>query len=353
MPGWFSYGEGSSSSSSSNTRDGIVECHFCGSRFALLQHGKGKARQERERARRVLDVIEGTPSSFKCRACESWNLRDMTGRFLDEAPIYSDPQLNYGSSRLHAVRSSLASSSAVRSLVDDESLRRDSRSRSRSRSGRDIDDGVFCSECVANQNLQLQLLANYIPDGISRREEDLLTGRLDAYRAGLHDRYPLVCDGCARRVDEVIRDRNLKAKARTVGGWLRRTVRQEDVDGAPGSATSSQLAASSSTWSLALWRIRGLLWHLLNILAVLSFAAMDPSAAPFITRLVNQSTSPAISIYRPYEVVAFSIATLCIAFWDPTYRQRLRQRGGQCTVHGQSMWLVSLASLALLMRPEE
>lgn len=285
---------GSSKASTSKLSDSIVTCHFCHSRFQYGSH-----------ARSDLPILySGSPSSFQCPSCESWNLRDpITGDFVDDARIFSDTALNEASA-----------------------VGRPARQRSQRRRRAAIQDPTFCQDCLTNQNLQIQLLSNYIPSDCSENEEAVLLQNLPAYRTSLDARYPLVCEDCQERVETLLRDRDWRAKARTVGGWLKRSA----ALGSGINADGKEQPVLHRQRNVALWRIKGTLWRALYLGTSLACCCPSEYLKGWSDRLL-----------WPY-LLSFAISSIFYAFWDPTYRLRLR-RGSNCTVRGKRRWLVSRA----------
>lgn len=295
----------------SGSQASTVVCHFCGQQYALQQQqqvdrnfrkGKGKSVDRGG----LLQVVSGSWSSFQCPSCESWNLRDpRTGEFVDDAQIYGDPALNAGPSSLRTTSNF-----------------------------KQTQDAVFCRDCLTNQNLQVQLLAGYLPASAPESEEARLLARLPAYRDSLDDRYPLACARCQGRVESVIEERNWKAKARTVGGWLKKSA---GIVNAQPNLASASIARSHHIW---LWRLKGVAWKTLY-LATASIAALE-RLQPYIPRKYAQHV-PVILKTRQLRLglgSTFAFLSLFISFWNPAYRERLR-RGSAGRTIGKQRWLVS------------
>ena len=176
MPRWWS-----SDSSTDTSSPSTVTCHFCAQSYRLPAAGGNVAAPSSSKRSRLSDLPvlhQGSWSSFLCPACESWNLKDVrTGDFLDDSPLYSNASLNQASSSGRSASSGHAAPSS---------------------------SSVFCRDCLTNQNLQVQLLAGYIPADAPPQAEEMLEARLAGYRASLDDRYPLVCAQCQSKVEDVI-----------------------------------------------------------------------------------------------------------------------------------------------------
>ena len=308
---WLSLSNGGSSSSGSKSASpSTVACHFCGQRYGLRQ-AQAPTRKGKSVDRSAgLPVINGSWSSFQCLSCESWNLRNpKTGEFVEDAQIYADPSLNPGPSTY------------------------------RPRNGlQDKQDAVFCRDCLTNQNLQVQLLAGYIPASLPATEEERLIARLPAYQDSLDDRYPLVCPRCRARVESVIEERNWKAKARTVGGWLKKSATRIN---AAQPDTRAKVSANHQIW---LWRLKGIAWRTLYLATacVVPVASLD-TGTTLLHTLENSIPYPSRS-QQPMLVILFAMLSLFISFWNPVYREEVR-RGDTARTVGKQRWLVSSVSV--------
>jgi hypothetical protein len=159
------------------------------------------------------------------------------------------------------------------------------------------------------------------------QEEEQRLKHLEAYKASLDDRYPVVCELCAEKVEGIIEERNLKAKARTVGGWLKRTTVEQIMDG----------SSAHQTGHVRIWRAKALLWHMQYFAtagiclhrALRDHLYFDPSAK-----------EPGHTVYQvtASKFLFISLVGLLWSFWDPTYLNRKQRQAG---VHGQGRWLVS------------
>lgn len=284
----------------------IVECHFCLQK-CRLQSFKGKAVLAQDDQ---VPVIAGSPFHFECPACETWNIRDSkTGELLDTPSTAITTTAYTNTSRI---------SRRLRQL--------------------DTTPRPFCTHCLTNQSLQVQLLAGYLPSKTSEEDDERLLRRLPAYKESLDTRYPVVCGNCQGHVEEIIKERNWKAKARTVGGWLRNTAKIKQNTSADGNGDIS--ATQVTHHPLWLWSCKGVCWMLLYV-----YSALLPLLEHQIIPLPRNSTLQHISIARhsvPGAVAATLLAssTIFYSFWDPTYKARM-SRAQNAEIKGSRRWMVS------------
>lgn len=187
-----------------------VTCHYCGATASLSRKGKGRT------------VERGTLLEFNCTSCDLLNRLSATGEVLP-----NDPRDSLRNQRSFSKR---ASPSPFFPTVYATS--------------------PFCNSCSRNQSLQTQLIANY-PD--SDDEGDHL---LPQYLASLEQRYPVCCTDCDPTVQNILRDREYKAKAAALGGRLR------SIDGLRNRDTLQEATKEGWDWVLLglVWRVRGLAW---------------------------------------------------------------------------------------------
>lgn len=277
-----------------------MECYFCSKKSRLQSH-KGKSA-----IRDHLPIITGSIHHFLCPYCESWNIKDRrTGEFVDNVQaIHNEAPPGVG---------------AVQ----------------RRRSAR-LQDTPFCHNCLTNQQLQIQLLGGFLPAQITPREENELLARLPAYKESLNSRYPLVCAHCEDRIDDIIKERNWKAKARTVGGWLKNSasLAKNAVKAHPqGRDTLDRLP------SLWLWRVKGICWAVLYTSTAMLATSRSYIDFNRLTFRLDAALGPyLLRDMAPWRSIAAIITIFC-SFWDPTYKERC-QRGGRVEVKGYRRWMV-------------
>lgn len=283
----------------------VVECHFCTQKSRLQLH-KGKAA-----VRDHLPIITGSVHHFLCPYCESWNIKNpTTGEFIDN---------------VQAVHSDV--SPPVTALRNKRALR--------------MDESPFCHNCRTNQQLQVQLIAGYLPVETTSREEDELLARLPAYKQSLDARYPVLCPNCQERVDDIIKERNWKAKARTVGGWLKNSARlARDTTLSTAAPVGEELDTPTRLW---LWRLKGTCWKLLYTSTALSAAILPHFKAYGLLNDLKLSTFHLATFANLPWRIRVPLVTIFFSFWDPTYRDRLL-RNDRVEIRGKSTWLVGSAT---------
>lgn len=292
--------------SGSSKEADIVECYFCSQKSRLQSH-KGKAA-----IRDHVPIITGSINHFCCPYCESWNIKNsQTGEYVDN---------------VQSIHSAGSPPVAVR----------------RQRQSSQLQESPFCHNCMTNQQLQIQLLAGFLPSQTTSHEEVELLHRLPAYKDSLDARYPLVCPHCEGRIEEIIKERNWKAKARTVGGWLKNSARlAKDSVTSDITGENSYIDARPQLW---LWRVKGTCWKLLYAVTAITTSAsahlplLDPlSQCKFFSSL------PRCLRQLPWRVILTS-GTILFSFWDPSYKERYL-RSGRVEVTGRKRWIVSSSPL--------
>ena len=127
-------------------------------------------------------------------------------------------------------------------------------------------EGLFCATCLKNQHLYTRSLSNFYPDGAvsgegaSEREYEKAEA---AFRVGLEERYPLICEECEPRVRERLRRVNYDAKADHLGRVMDRLRggRRERISlGWRGWAVRVGGIAWAVSWVLQIsWHIMGMM----------------------------------------------------------------------------------------------
>lgn len=280
----------------------VVECHFCTQKSRLQSH-KGKAV-----VRDQLPIITGSVHHFLCPYCESWNIKNpATGEFVDNVQAVHE-----------------GAPPTVTALRNKRASR--------------LEETPFCHNCLTNQQLQVQLIAGYLPSDVTSKEENELLNRLPRYKESLDARYPIVCPNCHGQVDDIIKERNWKAKARTVGGWLKNSGRL-----ARDTATSTMLLDKEDLQTpsrLWLWQLKGTCWKILYASTAMAMAVeAGPASYGSFMRGKGPTTYLKHIAKFPWQFLLPTI-TLFFSFWDPTYRDRLL-RGGRLDIVGKRRWFVS------------
>ncbi|THV06000.1 hypothetical protein K435DRAFT_646074 [Dendrothele bispora CBS 962.96] len=248
------------------------------------------------------------PHNFRCHHCGCWNRYDETGEISSYEPAMSDESLNARSFSKRA-------------------------SPSKNRLPTAYGKGPFCHTCQTNQMLLMNLLSNYLPPPSSLEYERRLE-MLPEYRESLHLRYPPVCDSCMPAVEEEIRKKDNMARSQALGGLLKETkgkVTQRRV-----SQTSEQRERVSK--ELVVWRVRGCLWGLTLLVAMLGN----------LTVALDKSIFGRFVILQPVLPLLVLVSTLWTA-WDPTYAsvRKSRIQGRDVRYLQMTAWLSRLVSSCL------
>ena len=87
---------------------------------------------------------------------------------------------------------------------------------------------------------------------------------LSEYRESLHVRYPPVCENCLPAVEEEIRLKDQMARTKALGGWLKQSKGKEKKR----KISRSALQGENLSVSLLAWKVRGCLWSLSLLTAI-------------------------------------------------------------------------------------
>lgn len=198
-------------------------------------------------------------------------------------------------------------------------------------------DNVFCETCLKNQRLFTASLAQYLPDDPSHPDYEELDRNYYRYRKSLEKRYPQVCDDCAAKVQQRIRQAGYTAKT----DHLRRMMDRSRGRKVTQKRTSlSDLAHLIGRW---LWRgglVAQLLWHAVNVSRALEHqddGMYDP----------EDSSQSAQAIAKFQQLVAWLpqgdllirasiIAAILGVWWNPHFVQV--NRGFTKHLIGLSQW---------------
>lgn len=192
---------------------------------------------------------------------------------------------------------------------------------------------IFCLTCLKNQHLLTQTLASYLPPP-SHPEYAAYEAAYPAYRTGLEERYPPVCDRCAPRVRERIRHAGYAAKA----DHLRR-MNERSRHGARGGAGT----AGVTNWrhlvlgagALAFWAsVTGqLAWDAIGVLSLGDTIFVDSGSEPLTLLnacVVAGSREPdgCATALAPYAGQALVLGLLSV-WWNPRLRDKLSGTQGR------------------------
>lgn len=100
-----------------------------------------------------------------CSFCSSWNYFEVDGSYKD--PPHTD---------------------VVVKQINNEEMKKS------------VENYSFCDECIRNQTIVMQIMANYLPEEDDPEYQRLLLNSID-YKKDLESRYPLVCSRCAPNVN--------------------------------------------------------------------------------------------------------------------------------------------------------
>ncbi|GAA5894474.1 hypothetical protein JCM8208_006251 [Rhodotorula glutinis] len=314
-------------------RNKHVQCWYCNTRLHLLppaptrqQLNKGKGRAVDNPPPQVEGpVAVGTRDEFWCGECGQITKRDQNGEVVSNDAAFFDSRLNEDSfsKRASPSRHRLPSSFATASTTP------------------------FCRQCLANQSLQLHLLASYPSDSEldpSDPDSDLSSfPPLDTYRQSLDARYPLVCSSCAPAVEGTIRERDYRVKAQALGWRLRESQRAREREER---VSEERRRGDGRRWTVEgwAWRARGAAWVVTGVGTV--GACCCCLARPY---LADTPTEYLDSRVR-HALVPTALASLLWSFWDPTWsRARLeRARGRSPSVQGRVLYLTIQMSAYLV-----
>jgi hypothetical protein len=87
---------------------------------------------------------------------------------------------------------------------------------------------------------------------------------LPNYRISLHARYPPVCETCLPAVEDEIRSKDHMARTKALGGWLKQSKGKEKQRKVSASNRKRERLGAQ----LAAWKVRGTLWVMTLLLAV-------------------------------------------------------------------------------------
>ncbi|MBW0540308.1 hypothetical protein O181_080023 [Austropuccinia psidii MF-1] len=270
--------------SSSRRRRKDRSCHFCG-------------------ARKPIDCD-----------CGGWTRKDENGKLIDHLPEMSDSSLN---PRLHSAFSPSNPSSPFRTIGSKNHFAPSNSPKS--------DSSPFCKTCLANQNLQINLLANYLPPEADSQTlkspgevvspTELLNG-LPEYKASLDARYPLLCPDCSPKVSKIIKKKNYQVKAFLLNQSIKSLTRPLQTRPAsakfPLNEDSPPLVLygmGGNLWVFQewLWKAQGFAWftsHCLGILGAFygAFLAYPPPS------------TTSISIFPSFKLAVSTLENLVFDF---------------------------------------
>ena len=194
-----------------------ISCFYCG---RSSKHRKG----------------DGT-RSFQCTSCEGTNFLDQHGNIADVpaqvAEGHSGKQLaGTGNSKL-----------TPKPMSD-----------------------TFCSQCINNQQIVNNCIANYFPSETDPRYQQFVSG-FDEYKADLEKRYPQVCPRCEAKVKQRLKKTTYLAQTDTLSKKLSHSRASVELTKAQ-SAQSTFMSLAEMTWKASL--ICQAVWHAFGVAGVLA-----------------------------------------------------------------------------------
>ncbi|GAA6046859.1 hypothetical protein JCM3770_005679 [Rhodotorula araucariae] len=304
-----------------------VQCWYCSTRLHLLRpaatqsaRAKGKARAEPDHGAPG-PVAIGTRDDFWCGECGQITRKDQNGEVVSEHAAFFDSHLNgdsfakRASPNRHRLPSSFPSTTTT----------------------------PFCRQCIANQSLQLHLLASYPSDSDSDPESADFPP-LDEYRRSLDARYPLMCAACAPAVEGTIRERDYRVKSQALGWRLRESQRARDREER---TSEERRRREGRRWVVEgwAWRARGVAWVLTGV------ATAGAGGCYLLDWTCSSAHLPSAITSYSYLAVPLAFTSLLWSFWDPTWGQlRLeRARGRNMGVQWRREYL-TVQALAYIAR---
>ena len=155
--------------------------------------------------------------------------------------------------------------------------------------------------------------------------------------SSLQHRYPPVCSNCAPAVEAEIRKKDEYARTRALGGALKHSARPRIR------SNNGQAPRLDGRESLLLWKVRGVLWAVSYVAALVAFGSGASFSLYVIIDLNDELFSGAFNVHphpRLQGLVPFlpylTTVSILWTFWDPTYslRRRSRINGRQIRVNG-------------------
>lgn len=150
---------------------------------------------------------------------------------------------------------------------------------------------------------QIHLLASFPSDSDNSDDPSALPHLLPEYKRSLDSRYPLLCAACAPAVEEVIKERDYRAKTQALGWRLNasRGLKKEKEK-----REQRRRKEGWDWWCLGVvWRIRGAAWwgtHVAGIVACLLGKQASVVCAKLETDLLSRlSTCSPSSVYGGFS----------------------------------------------------
>ncbi|ODO10597.1 hypothetical protein I350_01194 [Cryptococcus amylolentus CBS 6273] len=306
----------------SSTHPAPVQCFFCLSTTILPPHtdpapgtGSGKG-----------IAPAGTKWNWQCERCNCWNIRDASGEMVSDIPAMHNSDYNTGSFSLRG-RCPQPSSNHLPTLPSKAS------------------STPFCRNCLANQTLIMNLLANYLPDDDDPTYPQL-SSNLPAYVQSLHSRYPPVCPNCQPGVDDILQKADQKAQMEAWGSALNRGKRKAIEEVSPGAGVGH------GTWDVGkgdvfIWALRGVLWTWGIGQSLCTGVLLATSSHEFSRECLERSVPFAPRLSFATFMMSFHLLSIFWIAWDPSWFRRMRRRD-RTKVIGRDTWVRNMLVIMLL-----
>ncbi|KZT57864.1 hypothetical protein CALCODRAFT_469250, partial [Calocera cornea HHB12733] len=256
---------------------------------------------------------------WRCPACEQWNRRDANGEIVPEP----------GAQNVFMNHESWQKRGAFAQRMGEERTDRGTASLPDNAFPPGTPWSPFCTQCVTNQKLIVEMLANYIPDESDPTHPSALAN-IAAYRRDLERRYPPLCEECRPRVEAELRKHNDEATAEIRASAVAASVAGVASGSGVGTPRKDKAREGRALgrWETRIWRTRGFVWVLALVLSV----------ARCVRVLVHPSEIPhGDSATR--EVIV-TLASITWTTWNPKYLRyrRYLQAGVPTQTTGMRTW---------------
>lgn len=150
-------------------------------------------------------------------------------------------------------------------------------------------DAIFCATCQKNQHLLAETLASYLPPA-DHPDYPEYEAAYPAYRDGLEDRYPQVCEDCEPRVRERIKAAGYYAKTEGMKRMLERT-RMRNAEGVRATSGWLLMTVMLGRWMWWASLLTQLAWSSANIIAPQGSCGESTSSNPILSTVCTLQPS--------------------------------------------------------------
>ncbi|KAF2266648.1 hypothetical protein CC78DRAFT_614829 [Lojkania enalia] len=266
---------------------------------------------------------QGVPRTWVCPHCDSTNHLDERGELTDPpADLPAARPVRYAHSRPRAIEPELT----------------------------DPDANLFCVNCLANQNLILHMMSEYIPDESDSQYKDYANTAAE-YRRELERRYPEVCENCLPRVQRQLRRRNRGAQAEQFRRILDNSRRNLPLLGTRRHIWTLRILFFAK-WAYIYSVLVGILWHTLGIIVVPEETVGEQAIPDARTCLLQaletqQVPNPCFDADWMIRLVSFAIlADFFTLWWNPKLQQKTIRPGGRMR-NLYPLWIARISVLAV------